>query len=73
MMPLMIVTMLAMKGEDKAQIEARTTTLEQVAQPLFAAAQQQTPPAGDAGAQAGASAKHDDVVDAEFTEVKDDK
>jgi molecular chaperone DnaK len=64
-----------MKGEDKAQIEARTTALEQAAQPLFAAAQQ-SPPAGDAagaGAQAGGSAKHDDVVDAEFTEVKDDK
>ncbi|MEO6688662.1 MAG: molecular chaperone DnaK [Dokdonella sp.] len=62
-----------MKGEDKAQIEARTTTLEQTAQPLFAAAQQ-TPPAGDdASAQAAGSAKHDDVVDAEFTEVKDEK
>ena len=62
-----------MKGEDKAQIEARTTTLEQTAQPLFAAAQQ-TPPAGDdANAHAGGSAKHDDVVDAEFTEVKDEK
>ncbi|MEO7324796.1 MAG: molecular chaperone DnaK [Dokdonella sp.] len=62
-----------MKGEDKAQIEARTTTLEQTAQPLFAAAQQ-TPPAGDdASTQAGGSAQHDDVVDAEFTEVKDEK
>jgi molecular chaperone DnaK len=60
-----------MKGEDKAQIEARTTTLEQVAQPLFAAAQQGAP--GDADAQPGGSAKNDDVVDAEFTEVKDDK
>ena len=61
-----------MKGEDKAQIEARTTTLEQVAQPLFAAASQ---PSGgpDAGAQSGGAAKDDDVVDAEFTEVKDDK
>ncbi len=59
-----------MKGEDKAQIEARTTTLEQVAQPLFAAASQQAPGPDSAG-QAGASAKADDVVDAEFTEVKD--
>ncbi|HWU52356.1 MAG TPA: molecular chaperone DnaK, partial [Tahibacter sp.] len=33
-----------MKGDDKASIDARTTTLEQVAQPLFAAAQ-----GGDAG------------------------
>jgi molecular chaperone DnaK len=62
-----------MKGEDKAQIEARTTTLEQVAQPLFAAASQ-TPPTGETGAEAGAGqAGADDVVDAEFTEVKDDK
>ena len=64
-----------MKGDDKAQIEARTTTLEQAAQVLHAAAAQ-TPPAGhaaDGGAQAGAgSAPNDDVVDAEFTEVKDD-
>ncbi|GAA0704508.1 molecular chaperone DnaK [Dokdonella soli] len=64
-----------MKGDDKAQIEARTTTLEQVAQSLFAAAAA-TPPAGEAAdagahAQAGGSAKNDDVVDAEFTEVKD--
>ena len=63
-----------MKGEDKAQIEARTTALEEAAQTLFAAGSQ-TPPAGDAAAQqqAGASATADDVVDAEFTEVKDDK
>ena len=67
-----------MKGDDKAQIEARTTTLEQVAQPLFAAGAQ-APPAGEAaggGAQgdgAGATSPNDDVVDAEFTEVKDDK
>ncbi len=59
------------KGEDKAQIEARTTALEQAAQPLFAAAQGA---GGEAGAQAGAGTSHnDDVVDAEFTEVKDDQ
>ncbi|MBN8741979.1 MAG: molecular chaperone DnaK [Lysobacterales bacterium 69-70] len=61
-----------MKGDDKASIDSRTTTLEQVAQPLFAAAQ-----GGDAGgpqAQAGAgAAAQDDVVDAEFTEVNDKK
>ncbi|MEO5624212.1 MAG: molecular chaperone DnaK [Dokdonella sp.] len=64
-----------MKGEDKAQIESRTTALEQAAQSLHAAAAQ-APPSGDAadsGAHAGAgSSKNDDVVDAEFTEVKDD-
>jgi molecular chaperone DnaK len=68
-----------MKGEDKAQIEARTTALEQAAQALYAAAAG-APPAGDgAGAGAGAAgggagaAPNDDVVDAEFTEVKDEQ
>ncbi|MDR2012125.1 MAG: molecular chaperone DnaK [Rhodanobacter sp.] len=61
-----------MKGDDKAQIEARIGALEQAAQSLLAAAAAQ--PGGDAGAQAQAngSARNDDVVDAEFTEVKDD-
>ena len=62
-----------MKGDDQAQIEARTTKLEEVAQSLHAAAAA-APPAGhaeDAQANAGGSAKSDDVVDAEFTEVKD--
>jgi len=64
-----------MKGDDKAQIDQRTTELEQAAQSLFAAAAQgQEPPAGHGpdGAQAGGPAPDDDVVDAEFTEVKDD-
>ncbi|HZF99124.1 MAG TPA: Hsp70 family protein, partial [Pseudoxanthomonas sp.] len=58
----------AMKGDDKAQIEARTKALEEAGQSLYAATAQ---PGGDAGgpAQGGAG---DDVVDAEFTEVKDD-
>jgi molecular chaperone DnaK len=63
-----------MKGDDQAQIETRTTKLEEVAQSLHAAAAA-APPAGhaeDAQANAGGSAKSDDVVDAEFTEVKDD-
>ena len=57
----------AMKGDDKAQIESRIGTLETAAQSLYAAAA--------AGFQAGAEgeqpAASDDVVDAEFTEVKD--
>ena len=61
----------AMKGDDKAQIEAKITKLEQASQALFAAAQgggdAGTPPPGP-----GAGAP-DDVVDAEFTEVKDKK
>ena len=59
----------AMKGDDKAQIEAKSRALETAAQSLMAASQGQ--PAGDAG-QAQASQAADDVVDAEFTEVKDD-
>ena len=60
-----------MKGDDQAQIETRTRSVEEAAQSLLAAAQagagsgageQQAPPAGG-----------DDVVDAEFTEVKKDQ
>jgi molecular chaperone DnaK len=60
-------------GDDKAAIEAKVEKLEQVAQALYAAAQGGGPT--DAGAQSapGGSAQPDDVVDAEFTEVKDDK
>ncbi|ANB17749.1 molecular chaperone DnaK [Dokdonella koreensis] len=63
-----------MKSDDKAQIEARTSRLEEVAQSLYAAAAA-GPQQADAGAQAGggSAAGGDDVVDAEFTEVKDDK
>jgi molecular chaperone DnaK len=63
-----------MKGDDKAQIETRTSRLEEVAQALYAAAAAGAQPGADAGAQGGAGqAAGDDVVDAEFTEVKDDK
>jgi molecular chaperone DnaK len=63
----------AMKGDDAGPIKAKTTALEQAAQSVLAA--------GAAGAQAGAEnasagaggTSNDDVVDAEFTEVKDDK
>jgi molecular chaperone DnaK len=60
----------AMKGDDKAQIEAKSRALEEAGQALFAAAQA----AGQqqAGGDAGAGQPADDVVDAEFTEVKDD-
>ncbi|TWG91807.1 molecular chaperone DnaK [Luteimonas sp. J16] len=63
----------AMKGDDKGQIEAKTRALEEAAQSLFAAAAagQQGAPAG--GAAGGSTASGDDVVDAEFTEVKDDE
>lgn len=64
----------AMKGDDKVQIEARTKTLEEAGQSLYAAAAaaEQGGSADAASGNAQASKAADDVVDAEFTEVKDD-
>jgi len=59
----------AIKGNDKSEIEAKTQALIQASQKLMEA-QQAKGQAGDAGQQAGGA---DDVVDAEFEEVKDDK
>ena len=62
----------ALKGDDKAQIEAKAKALEEAGQSLYAAAA--AAGQGDAGAgPAPGGAPQDDVVDAEFTEVKDDK
>src|SRR3954466_9809973 len=73
----------ALKSEDKADIEAKTQSLAQASQKLgekmYADAQAKAQAGGQGGAeqqQAGAEAgKKDDgnVVDAEFTEVKDKK
>jgi molecular chaperone DnaK len=63
----------AMKGDDKGQIEAKSKALEEALQPLMAAANAGQQGPGDAGPGPSASAKNDDVVDAEFTEVKDDQ
>jgi molecular chaperone DnaK len=63
----------AVKGDDKAAIEARIEELSKVtapvAQKMYADAGQEAPaqPAGEE------PKKHDDVVDAEFEEVKDNK
>ncbi|NVK56094.1 MAG: molecular chaperone DnaK [Alteromonadaceae bacterium] len=65
----------AAKGEDKADIEAKTQELIQASSKLMEAAQAQQAAAGGADAgDAGASQgkPDDDVVDAEFEEVKDD-
>ncbi|MBS0200764.1 MAG: molecular chaperone DnaK, partial [Proteobacteria bacterium] len=62
----------AMKGDDKGQIEAKSKALEEIAQSLFAAANAGHSAGPEAGAQAGGHAGGDDVVDAEFTEVKED-
>ena len=61
----------AMKGDDKAQIEAKTNALQQVAQSLYAAASAGPDAGGDDAGQGGSKAQAEDVVDAEFTEVKD--
>ena len=64
----------AMKGDDKGQIEAKSTALEQALQSLISAAQPQQPGAGAApGGDGGTGQAADDVVDAEFTEVKGDQ
>ena len=67
----------AVKGEDKADIEAKTQELIQASSKLMEAAQaQQAGAAGEAGAEGAeqqASGQADeDVVDAEFEEVKDE-
>jgi len=61
----------AMKGEDKAAIEAKTQALAEASAKLAENLQAQ---GGAGGAAAGGSnAADDDVVDAEFEEVNDDK
>ncbi|AZF33983.1 Chaperone protein DnaK [Pseudomonas sp. R4-35-07] len=64
----------AIKGDDKAAIEAKVEELSKVsapvAQKMYA---EQGQSAEGAAQQAEPEAKHDDVVDAEFEEVKDQK
>ncbi|EKO3666559.1 molecular chaperone DnaK [Vibrio metschnikovii] len=60
----------AKKGEDKAEIDAKVQALMTAAQKLMEIAQQQAQ-AQNAGAEQQST--QDDVVDAEFEEVKDDK
>lgn len=65
----------ASKGEDKAEIEAKTQALIEASQKLMEVAQQQAQAAqgAEGAAQDAGQAQQDDVVDAEFEEVKDDK
>jgi molecular chaperone DnaK len=58
----------ALKGDDAEAIKAKTNTLAQVSMKLGEAMYKQ-----QAEADAAKDAKKDDVVDAEFTEVDDDK
>ena len=60
-----------LKGSDKAAIDEKSQALIQASQKLMEASQAKAQQGGgDAGQQAGGN---DDVVDAEFEEVKDDK
>ncbi|WP_108649874.1 molecular chaperone DnaK [Dongshaea marina] len=70
----------AIKGEDKAEIEAKQQALIEASSKLMEIAQQQAQAQAAQGADAGAEqqpgaekAADDNVVDAEFEEVKDDK
>ncbi|WP_417498959.1 molecular chaperone DnaK [Methylophaga sp.] len=64
----------AIKGEDKDDIEAKTTALSEVAGKLAERAYAENAEAGAADAgQADDAKAGDDVVDAEFEEVDDDK
>jgi molecular chaperone DnaK len=63
----------ARKGDDKAEIDAKTQALMEASQKLMEIAQQKAQAAqADSGAEQSESAD-EDVVDAEFEEVKDDK
>ncbi|PVZ71990.1 molecular chaperone DnaK [Pelagibaculum spongiae] len=68
----------ALKGDDKDDIEAKTQTLTEVsgklAEKLYAKQQAENPEAAEGAQQAqGAAPEDDNVVDAEFEEVKEDK
>ena len=64
----------AAKGEDKAAIEAAMQKLAQVSAEVMQKAQSaESGSTTSSSTQGSASANDADVVDAEFTEVKDDK
>jgi molecular chaperone DnaK len=63
----------AMSGDDREEIERKTTALEQASSAILQKMYQQQAGAGagDSAAHAEASAPKEDVLDAEFEEVKD--
>jgi len=67
----------AIKGEDKEAMDAKSQAVIEASQKLMeiaqAKAQAQSAPEGDAPEADAGNASGDDVVDAEFEEVKDDK
>ena len=67
----------AIEGKDKSDIESKTQALAEasgkLAEKAYAANSEDGPEPVDANAQAGTDDSNDDVVDAEFEEVEDDK
>jgi molecular chaperone DnaK len=67
----------ALKGSDADAITAKTNTLAQASMKLgeamYKQAAEQQASDGTAGGTPGGDGKKEDVVDAEFTEVDDDK
>ncbi|MWN32379.1 MULTISPECIES: molecular chaperone DnaK [unclassified Gilliamella] len=64
----------AARGEDKAEIEAKINALMEASKKLLELAQQQAQASQGAGQSAGGStAAEDDIVDADFKEVDEDK
>lgn len=72
----------AMEGDDAGQIKAKSDALTQASHKLAEAMYQQAAqseqaggagPGAEAGAQSGGAAQDEDVVDADFEEVKEDK
>lgn len=62
----------AVKGDDKAEIEAKVQALSEASAPLAQKMYAEAQPQAEGGEQAqGNKAADDDVVDAEFEEVKD--
>jgi molecular chaperone DnaK len=64
---------IAVKGDDKAEIEAKMTALSQATAPLAQKMYAEQAEAGQAEPGAEQAQPADDVVDAEFEEVKDNK
>lgn len=63
----------AAKGEDKADIEAKIQALVEASAKLMELGQQEAQAQAQSGADTGSAKQDDDVVDAEFEEVKDKK
>ncbi|HLD66433.1 MAG TPA: molecular chaperone DnaK [Pseudomonas sp.] len=63
----------AVRGDDKAAIEAKMTALSEVTAPLAQKMYAEQPQAGEPAQGSNEGKGADDVVDAEFEEVKDNK